>query len=175
MVNQDELYSYVMTRSIVISCRLCEDVHGGSSSTHIPDLRMHEGWSCIQKKARLKFSTEISAPFKQISASADDMTHPFGETALIANLQFMTTFSLRIHRMRVKAKISVRGVRQMNCNEIPDIWQMAVRRFSRVQSMPSCLYKLYWAHWTKGVNVTSLTWQIEAAFSHTFGRYSAFK
>lgn len=45
--------------------------------------------------------------------------------------------------MRVKAKILVRGVRQMNCNEIPDIWQMAVTRFSRVQSMPSCLYKLY--------------------------------
>lgn len=44
--------------------------------------------------------------------------------------------------MRVKAKILVRGFRQMNCNEIPDIWQMAVRRFSRVQSMPSCLYKL---------------------------------
>lgn len=32
--------------------------------------------------------------------------------------------------MRVKAKILVRGVRQMNCNEIPDIWQMAVRRFT---------------------------------------------
>lgn len=59
--------------------------------------------------------------------------------------------------MRVKAKILVRGVRQMNCNEIPDIWQMAVRRFSRVQSMPSCLYKLYLAHWTKEVNAAPLT------------------
>lgn len=27
--------------------------------------------------------------------------------------------------MRVKAKILVRGVRQMNCNEIPDILLMA--------------------------------------------------
>lgn len=92
-------------------------------------------------------------------------------TALIANLHLKTMVSLYTHRMRVKAKFfSVRGVRQMNCNEIPDIWQMAVRSFSRVQSMPSCLYKLYWAHWTKGVNVTSLTWPIEAAYSHTFGR-----
>lgn len=80
-----------------------------------------------------------------------------GITALIANLQFMTTFSLYIYiyiyihtKWGLRLKFSVRGVRQMNCNEIPDIWQMAVRRFSRVQSMPSCLYKLYRAHWTEG-------------------------
>lgn len=29
--------------------------------------------------------------------------------------------------MRVKAIILVIGVRQMKCNEIPDIWQMAER------------------------------------------------
>lgn len=44
-----------------------------------------------------------------------------------------------VHMMWVKAKILVRGVRQMSCNEIPDIWKVAVRRFSRVQSIPSCL------------------------------------
>lgn len=27
----------------------------------------------------------------------------------------------------------------MSCNEIPDIWIVVVRRFSRVQSIPSCL------------------------------------
>lgn len=27
--------------------------------------------------------------------------------------------------MRIKAKILVRGVRPMNCNEIPDIWPTA--------------------------------------------------
>ena len=31
--------------------------------------------------------------------------------------------------MRVKARILVQGVRQMNCNEIPDIWQMAEEVF----------------------------------------------
>lgn len=39
--------------------------------------------------------------------------------------------------MRVKARNFVWGVRQMNCSEIPDAWKkMAVKRFSRVQSMP---------------------------------------
>lgn len=120
------------------------------------------------------FKNKILVLFKQVFIMKW-ITH-FRDTALIANLQFMTcSLSIYMYKMRVKAKILVRGVRQMNCNEIPDIWQMAVRRFSRVQSMPSCLYKLYWAHWTREVKVASLAWWIEAAFSRTVGRYSAFK
>lgn len=127
---------------------------------------MKEGWSCIQGEPGWKFQQKVLVLFKQ-----DEVSHPSGGfTALIANLQFMWMFPLfpsfclflsvylhnHTHKMRVKAKILVRGVRQMNCKEIPDIWQMAVRRFSRVQSMLSCLYKLYWAHWTKEVNVTHM-------------------
>lgn len=134
------------------------DDHGGSSSTHIPNFKMHEGWSCIERKPGRNFQQKYWCCSSRISCLLKKLMTHWGDTALIANLQFMTTFSLYIytHKMRVKAKILVRGVRQMNCNEIPDIWIMAVRRFSRVQSMPSCLYKLYWAHWTKEVNVTHM-------------------
>lgn len=76
--------------------------------------------------------------------STDEVNHPFrGYSPDSKFTVHDNVLSVYIHKMRVKAKILVRGVRQMNCNEIPDIWQMAVRRFSRVQSMPSCLYKLY--------------------------------
>lgn len=152
------------------------DNHGGVSSTHIPNVKMHENWSCIQKKPGWNFKNKnigsVQASFHVYWWNASPI---WGKRALIANVQIMTMFSLYIYKMSVKAKILVRGVRQMNRNEIPDIWQMAVRRFSRVQSMPSCLYKLYWAHWTEGVNVTPLTGWIEAAFNHKVGRYSAFK
>lgn len=120
------------------------DVHGGISSRHIPNFEMHEGWSCCQEKARLSFSTKILLLFKQVSMSFDEMNHPFGGYSPDSKFTvYDNVFYIYIHKMRVKAKILVRGVRQMNYNEIPDIWQMAVRRFARVQSMPSCLYKLY--------------------------------
>lgn len=127
------------------------DTHGGSSSTHIPNFKMHEGWSCIQRKPGWKCPTKILVLLKQVSLSSDEMNHPFGGYSPDSKFTVYDKlmFSLYIYTMRVKAKILVGGVRRMNCNEIPDIWQMAVRRFSRVQSMPSCLYKLYWAHWTK--------------------------
>lgn len=89
------------------------------------------------------FNRKILVLFKQVSMSTDEMNHPFGGYSPDSKFTVYDTFNLYIYKMRVKAKILVRGVRQMNCNEIPDIWQMAVRRFSRVQSTPSCLYKLY--------------------------------
>lgn len=48
------------------------DVHGGSSSAHIPNFKMHEGWS--SEKARLKISTKILVQF---SMSTNEMNHPF--------------------------------------------------------------------------------------------------
>lgn len=53
------------------------DVHGGSSSTHTPNFKMHESWSCVQ--ARLRFSTKkLLVLFKQVSLSTDEMNHPCG-------------------------------------------------------------------------------------------------
>lgn len=64
-----------------------------------------------------------------------------GNAALTATRDnFVPICTEYVHEMWVKAKILVRGVRQMS-NEIPDIWKVAVRRFSGVQSMPSCLSK----------------------------------
>lgn len=159
-VNQDELYSCVMTRSIIILSRLCEDLWTimVAVQAHIFQiLRCMKAGSCIQKKPGWNFFNQTKNKiklmlFKQDSMSTYEMNHPFlGEKQPWLQIYSLWRRSLYIyiHKMWVKAKILVRGVRQMNCNEIPDIWQMAVRRFSRVQSMPSCLYKLYWAHWTK--------------------------
>lgn len=69
----------------------------------------------------------------------DETNQPYGECSPDSiRDNFLLVCSDYSHEMRVKAKTLVRGVRQMSCNEIPDIWKMAVRRFSRVQSMPSC-------------------------------------
>lgn len=115
------------------------------------------GLKIFQKKCWYRSSRVLSLEIKWL-------TH-LGDRAP-TSLHFMTHWYMCIYNMTVKAKIWVRGGRQINYNKIPDIWQMAVRRFSRVQSMPSCLYEVYRAHWTKEVAVTSLKRWTEDPFVH---------
>lgn len=105
------------------------------------------------KKGRLAFPKEMSVPIKQsfMFMFRDQMFHPpWWQSPNNKFTLYDSLIYVCIYNMRVKAKIWVRGGRQINDNKIPDIWQMAVRRFSRVQSMPSCLYEVYRAHWTRG-------------------------
>lgn len=97
-----------------------------------------------------------------------------GDTALIANLQFMTTFSLYIQKMRVKAKILVRGVLGrwiVTKSLISGKWLW--------EGSPEC--KACQAAYINSIEHTgqrksmSVTWWIEAAFNRKVGRYSAFK
>lgn len=148
-------------------------VHGGSSSTHIPNLKIDGSWSCIQTKPGWSLNKKkVYCMCRFPWLLMKQLTHCKRGYSPVS--KFTVWYVLSIYKMRVKAKSLVKGFRQMNHNEIPDIWQMAVRRFFRVQSMPSCLYKLYWARWIKEVHVSSLMMTWGCIQVHTVGRYSAF-